>query len=1307
MPDNLDNLLAQLAIPGSQGGGGGGTPLSPYAPPTLNHPGGRDNLDNLLASFPAGPTGPQQPIPPQAPSAPQKPAQAPESALGSAITGAADTGSFGLLDEASGLLETLGVTAGTDAKSVWSSGKSFSDTLAENIAYERGLQKADAEAHPYAFHGGQLGGAFLVPFGSGAKGALQVARAGALQGAAYGAGSTDGGLADRAGGAAMGGIVGAAGATLLHPILAGASALGRKLMGKVAPAVEDAAAKFTPEEEAGGLTGTVTDTSPPVPQEPPSTSAWSQPDAQGNRQPITAVEHRALTPGDDHPIPLFANDNRTPAEHATAMAHSAEAAQDLATQRAAQDAPLVWDGAADGGRGAWVEAASAPGNDNVAGSEIGSISRAGLQDLQSQVEKLRTAVGETDGRAVDITPTSPEHPALGAFRLGNLGDGPEPMSLLGALTRQLDGLPKLSDAELAKQVQAAAKDLAGGDHEAVSALASQIAGPGGRPDLAIGVLRTVQRRAAESMDLFHGAGIDWTTASDDMVKEAGQSIYNLQKINELVQSAKVGAGRALRVFSLPNSEDYFNALAKGESLGSPLAELPGQAGRTVPPLPSTRQELADHFELWGMVKGNPELESDFLQGTLTVPAAGHYLQSSFANLFTANILSAGKTVVMNLTGPMLINGVRSLEKMAGGAVLALDPTISAAERAQYAATTADTPKALYQTLGDIRDVFKFGVQAFKENHTVLGGGGTVRDANISFGPYNENLLRAAGADPDWRYTLGNVINIWPKAFARVNAGLDEMAKRFSYLNEARLAAHVEAAGKGLEGDEAQQFVRDALASSMDSAGHATDEGLLAAAERTTLTGHVGSDNNLAQKFYRGVQALRKDYPLTRFILPVLSVPANALGETLKRVPGINLLPMMGTHVADLAGENGAVAQAEAHGRTLLGSSFLMAGYLMNQAGLLTGAGPQNPADARVWRQTHEPYSIRVGDTWVSYRKMDILGGLLSIPATLADASVYHKMDSGDDLGSATMAAVGSLATWFKDQASMRTATQLLTLGDTPMQDPGKTVEAMFGQIAGGMASPAFVRTLGVDAQDPYQRMKRGWEDYVKASFPGMSQELEPLRNVLGEPINRPNNSLGEAVFPVTLAPVATYTKEPVLDELTRLYQKTGYSGNADPHAALFGFKDPRDVKLEDGVSLYSHLTQPRATMQLDGMTLKEALKELIDSPEYNEAVDADAGQSVTSQGQQSRAYMVGQVFDRYNKAIKAEVAAAYPTALKYMTAAAAQHRGDAYLKSIPIETLVNNPALLYAAGIDPEAYSDQITGGSTGELLRALQGGGQ
>lgn len=1161
-----------------------------------------------------------------------------ERGTGTTARGFADMASFGLADEVGGFFQTLGLTNSHEPReTVWDSEGSFSSLLSRNIARNRQQFADDQEDRPGHFLGGNLIGAVLVPLGSGAKGALQVAKVGAAQGAAYGAGSGEG-LGDRvvkAGEYAVGGGVFGAALGKIAPVVGRGV---RRLLGRSGDDASRAAEGVADEP-------LFTDTE----------AGWTQASQQGDRQPVVM---RAAEEAEDELVPLTADPN------------------DL-EGRVTDDSPALG--------GAASEAAP-----------IGSISRAGLDDLQAQVDAFRMRVGSEGDRAVDL----PEGAAQGAFRLGNLGDGPDTMSLLGALVRQLPAKEARSDIDLMRVAQAASDEIGAQDPEAVFALAEQIAGKLGDADTSMAVLRTVVRRAADTIEQFHGAGIDWSTATDEMVQEVGQAIYNSQRLNSLLMSAKIGVGRGLRTIQLPDADSYLQALARGERIVEPMSE------RSIPPLPSNRQELSDFFELWGLAKNNPEMQADLLSGSLSVPTSGHYLAHSFANFFTASILSAPKTLVLNLMGPSVVNVVRSLEKTGGGALGAVNPFATAAERRAQAEVAKNTPLALIATIGQVKDVFRYGVQAFMENRAVLGGGGTVRDANITFGPYNSNLIHAAGLDPNWAqrgaYALGNTLNIFPKALARVNAGLDELSKRFSYLNEVRVRAMVEAAGQGLSGDEARSYVAQVMKSSVDEAGLATSESLLRAAERSTLTAQPSAEGTLGRKLTDFVQTLRHDYPLTRFVLPVFTVPANAIGETMRRIPLYNRMPWMVEHAADLAGKNGAVSQAEAHGRSLLGGSFLMAGYLMNQAGLLTGAGPQEPTDRKIWLQTHQPYSIRIGDQWVSYRKLDILGGLLSIPATLSDVTVYSRADNRT-LTEASLVGVASLATWFKDAGAMRTATEFLTLGDDPTQDPAATMERIAGQIAAGMVpASGFVRSLGVDTQDPYSRLKEDWDDYIRAGLPGLSQEMEPLRNVLGEPINRPANSLAEAVFPVTFAPVATYRDEPVLDELTRLYQVTGYGAGADPRALLYGFGDPQEVKLEDGRSLYFHAMQARATMRLDGMTLKESLAELINTPEYNEGVDGDASQRETSRGDLSRAYMVRSVFDRFNKAIKAELGASSPTALRYLTAAAAKQRDDAYLRTISIDDLADNPDLYQARGIDPVPYSDAITDGAAGDLLEAL-----
>ena len=1130
----------------------------------------------------------------------------------SVIAGAFDTLTFGFLDEAGAAVGALGITGDPNAKTVWESGRSFASAYRENVAFNRAALKEAATENPNSYLGGQIVGALVVPFGSGARGALGFAKVGAVQGGIYGFGSGEGlgdslqeGVKGAGIGAALGGVIGKVTSKL------GLGGAGKKVAEE---AVDEVAPTGVPilGYGRGGV---------PIAAKPQAAALYEEADEL---------------------VPL------------------------------------------------------------VNGASIG---RTELTALQGQVEKFSTKQAQKGDRAVDVTwENAPDViEDTGAWRIGSLGSTEDSKSLLRALAGKVAGSSKIvrKDENLMGAAKMFADEIGESDPEAFLQAARVIAGPLGDADTAMATLRTVWAKSSQEVTDFHLMGVDWANATDELVEEAGLRIYNLSVLSSLVQEAKTGLGRALRVNKLPNAEDYLNTLKMG---GDDLADAANAAvaPRGMNPLPRTREELSDWYDLWSATGGDPKRQADFLQGILTVPAGGKYLRQSVANFFTASILSAPRTVALNIIGPASISVIRQAERLAGSAAMSINPLASAAERASARAVARYSAQAYVKTFTEIGDAFRMALIAAERNHTVVGGGGSTVDALTAFGPFTDNLLAAAGQKPSTSYTLGNLINVFPKAFARLNNGLDEFSKRMAYQGEVRVNAMVEAAEKGLKGEEFQTFVANKMKGAYDEVGHATDDQLLRSAERTTLTSTPGEEGSLLRKGANAINALRADYPEMRYLLPVFNVPVNALTETMRRlpiarIPGVNSFLFKET-ARELAGELGPVAQADAHGRTLLAAGFMMAGFQMNRTGQLTGAGPQNPTDRKVWLQTHQPYSIRVGDQWVRYDKFDILGGLLSIPATVADASTYLAEDqSAEEI---MWSGVGALAQWFRDRAALRNATGLLALGDDPTKDAG----SVFSQLAGSVASgfyPAALRTLITDGMtNPYTPLRRSWTDYVEAALP--FNEVEVIRNVLGEPVEKPLNSVTEALVPISMVKAVGYDTDPVLDELDRLYQATGYGAGADSKSLSYGFFADKDVKLEDGRSIYTHAMQARQTIEVDGLTLRQALEELIDSDAYNEAVDGDSQKKETSRGEASRGYMVAQLFKTYNTAIKQQLASNSDLARAYLTAAAAKRADDAYLRGYSVEELVANPALYDAAGVNREGYEADLTGGSSSDLLAAF-----
>lgn len=147
-------------------------------------------------------------------------------AAGAGAYGFGDMATFGLLDEAGAVVDSLGLTKGR--KNIWN-GASFGDAYRANVGQNRQILKRSSTEHPVATTVGQVAGAIAtpVPFASAirlskAPKLLKAVAEGAIQGGLYGAGSGEGGLANRANNAKRdaiaGGIGGGAGYTAAKAI---------------------------------------------------------------------------------------------------------------------------------------------------------------------------------------------------------------------------------------------------------------------------------------------------------------------------------------------------------------------------------------------------------------------------------------------------------------------------------------------------------------------------------------------------------------------------------------------------------------------------------------------------------------------------------------------------------------------------------------------------------------------------------------------------------------------------------------------------------------------------------------------------------------------------------------------------------------------------------------------------------------------------------------------------------------------------------------------------------------------------------
>jgi hypothetical protein len=283
---------------------------------------------------------------------------------------------------------------------------------------------------------------------------------------------------------------------------------------------------------------------------------------------------------------------------------------------------------------------------------------------------------------------------------------------------------------------------------------------------------------------------------------------------------------------------------------------------------------------------------------------------------------------------------------------------------------------------------------------------------------------------------------------------------------------------------------------------------------------------------------------------------------------------------------------------------------------ITGGGPSDPKlREQLIEAGWQPYSVKVGDRYVSYRRADPILTPLSIVADLVEMS--GEMGDGD-ITQVSAAALSAIA------SSVTSKTFMQGVSDALAAFSGRNPRGMesFIQRTAGSFVPAAVSRGNPDA---VMREARSFVDAMKARIPGFSETLEPRRNLFGEVMLKAPGYANAALNPFTISGKVELPGN-VLNELTKL-----------------GVAMPMPPERKDGMDLTDRETfndrkapngQPQSPydrwLELIGETdLKAQLRQQIESPEWSTYSDeiklTIAGALV--QGYQAQAY--GQMLREY------------------------------------------------------------------------------
>ncbi len=396
---------------------------------------------------------------------------------------------------------------------------------------------------------------------------------------------------------------------------------------------------------------------------------------------------------------------------------------------------------------------------------------------------------------------------------------------------------------------------------------------------------------------------------------------------------------------------------------------------------------------------------------------------------------------------------------------------------------------------------------------------------------------------------------------------DEFVKQINYRAAIHQDALTEGLKKGLKGNELADHVSNAIDDSFNADGSAMLSGprqemALERAKRATFT------QEYTGPIMKGIDRTAREAPIINTIIPFRKAPYNILKSAAQHLPAIRGLSS--ELRADIVA--GGSRAAEAEGRMACGSAFMVAATMWAANNRLSGARPRDATMANGW----QPYSVLIGGKWRSYQGIEPLGTLLGTAADYMQISQMAEARDTDELGSTIAVAMASNLT---NKTYLQGISDIVSVMDS--DDPNKW-EGYARRFTAGSLMPNIVNQAAKEI-DPAVHQAWDLKEEMMKRTPGLSQELPPLRNPLGQPVDH-----SEGVFMVSPFALSKQTPEVVADEMQRLSLREGQ----------FTVPDRKIGNVE-----LTHKQHDRLS-ELAGEGLVDALKGLVKSDEYKNLGDS-------------------------------------------------------------------------------------------------------
>lgn len=696
-------------------------------------------------------------------------------------------------------------------------------------------------------------------------------------------------------------------------------------------------------------------------------------------------------------------------------------------------------------------------------------------------------------RRVNVTADEALGPGENLFDI-NLSRMNTPDDIKAAVTGMADKLAK--DVDLARRAQQSWDQTreASGRVDWVQSMAARKRGQAMNAEEILAYRQALNASATRLVELAQTVKSPRSTRVDEYALRRAASVH--AAIQNEFMGARAEAGRALQSFRIP-------------------ADTPAQYLRQIDSL------IADA----GASDTARGLADALLKATQKGDAAFNEVVRMSWSARTREIIKLGYTngLLSNIVGTPSVNlGGNTMTMMMNLAARSISPRLAGAFGGQSVTQIGEASAMAHGYVQAARDAFRLTpTEAYTRNVDAADAGQSpiireglfrgmapglddaaprgieLRAEREEAGMRTSRPLSAAawGVAEDTKLgRLLDVLQMVVEAPSNLNQLTDDFFKVVAARGEIHAQAHRIVVREGLEGEA----LRARYASLLENP---TDE-MLEAAEREM---HELTFTRETPGIAKGLSDIRRwmdsgtPIPFGTLVMPFLRTPANLISTGMRYSP---LAPFSRRFRDDIAagGEAAEIAKA----KVALGSMLWSVWIGMALDGQITGAGPSNPGqrDALMRQgenggQMFQPYSMRMGDRWYSFERMDPLGQMMGLIGDTADLFKVGdwNADRNVELDELVAHAVLAIGGAFFDKTVLRSVVEATQAVVGDQADSERFMQSQASALIGPSSLLRAIRR----GEDKYLREVTSMADAIRNTIPGLSEGLPIQRDLWGRP----------------------------------------------------------------------------------------------------------------------------------------------------------------------------------------------------------------